>query len=149
MKTGTILMIEDDPNDADLARRALKRQGFTNPVEIVADGEQAIRYVKMLPAAPDDTAEELPALILVDLKIPKVDGFDVIRAIRAHPWLRLLPVVVFTSSYMATDVESAYEAGACSYVRKPVKAEEYTQVIGLVARYWLDLNTDAAEPSLD
>jgi CheY-like chemotaxis protein len=129
----TVLLVEDDPDERELAIRAFAQDGSGGRLLVEADGEAAVAAL----LAPD---RPLPDLVLLDMNLPKLDGVDVLRRIRAHERTRLVPVVVLSSSTEERDVERSYAAGANSYVRKPVSFTEFVQVSRLLRQYWLGLN---------
>ena len=139
MKPKWILLVEDNPDDELLMLRALKKNAVLNEVRVARDGVEALDH--LLTAWDEDAApQELPAVVLLDLKLPKVDGLEVLRRLRAETHTRLLPVVVLTSSHEREDVLAAYTLGANSYVRKPVDFTEFTQIISVLGVYWLSIN---------
>ena len=132
MSTGaTILLIEDDPNDADLAMRSLRKSGVPAAVVHVEDGEDALAYL----AAED--GRRLPSLVILDLNLPRLHGLDVLREIRAVERTRILPVVVLTSSREERDLEAAYAHGANSYVCKPIPPDDFAAAARDIGLYWL------------
>jgi hypothetical protein len=131
-----ILLVEDNPVDLDLTRRALAGRKLANPIEIARDGEEAIGFIPRWEAG-----EPLPAMILLDLKLPKVDGLEVLRRIKDHPAFRAIPVIVLTSSAEDTDIKEAYNLGANSYIVKPVDFEKFVEVAAQIEVYWCVLNT--------
>jgi two-component system response regulator len=133
---GRILIIDDSPDDVTLTLRALKKNNITNTVDIAADGEEAIRY--LFPA--DSTTETLPALVLLDLNMPKVSGLEVLRRIRGDPRTKYLPVVVLTTSTEERDIVNTYDLGANSFVRKPVAFDEFLDAVRVLGMYWLLVN---------
>jgi CheY-like chemotaxis protein len=137
----TILLAEDDPLDARLIRRALVKARCANPVQSVSDGEQAIAYLSGTPPFDDRQRYPLPTLMLLDLKMPRKNGFDVLHWIRSQPLLKRLPVVVLTSSSVPQDVNKAYEAGANSYLVKPVDSVALVDMLKTVELYWIVTNT--------
>lgn len=137
---GTILLVEDNPDDEALALRALKKNKIANRVDVAHDGAEALAYLA------DKTLEELPQVILLDLKLPKLDGLDVLRRIRADEKLRLLPVVILTSSNEDRDKVESYSLGANSYIRKPVDFGQFTEAIRQLGLYWLVLNETPHAP---
>lgn len=137
-----ILLIEDNPDDEALTLRAFARNGVVNPVVIVRDGVEAIEYLFGEPRTAVEPGS-VPAVILLDLKLPRIDGLEVLRRIRAAERTALLPVVVLTTSGERRDVEQAYQLGANSYIRKPVDYDEFVGSVGLIASYWLGLNLPA------
>lgn len=133
----TILLVEDNADDAALALRALKKNKIANQVDHVTDGVEALTY--LLGKDGKDPAP-LPQVVLLDLKLPLVDGLEVLREIRSNERTRLLPVVVLTSSKEDRDLVESYSLGANSYIRKPVDFEQFTQAVGQLGMYWLVLN---------
>lgn len=133
-----ILLVEDNPMDVDLTLRAFKRRHVTNPIEVARDGEEALSWI-----ARWEAGEPWPAVILLDLKLPKIDGLDVLRALKAHPTLRVIPVVVLTTSAESADVQTAYHLGVNSYIVKPVEFEKFMDVTGQVDLYWTVVNQSA------
>lgn len=137
----SILLVEDEATDVALIRRALRRGGLVNPIEHVSDGEAAVDYLlSRCPPAADD-ADRLPVLVLLDLKLPRLDGFGVLERLKSTESLKRLPVVVLTSSAESEDVERAYDCGANSYLVKPVEFAAFVEVARRINRYWLLLNT--------
>jgi two-component system response regulator len=135
MSTGaTILLVEDDPNDADLAMRSLRKSGLPAVVVHVEDGEGALAYL----AAED--GRRLPALVILDLNLPRLHGLDVLREIRAGQRTRVLPVVVLTSSREERDLAAAYAHGANSFVCKPIPPDEFAAAARDIGAYWLRRN---------
>jgi CheY-like chemotaxis protein len=135
---GKILLVEDNPDDVALTMRALKSHNITNEVIVAQDGAQAIDY--LFGAEGSSESDELPAVVLLDLKLPKVNGMEVLHRIRSDERTRLLPVVILTSSDEERDVIEGYSQGANSYVRKPVDFVEFTQAAKQLGLYWLLMN---------
>jgi CheY-like chemotaxis protein len=133
-----ILLVEDNPKDEALTLRALKKTNIVNRVVVAHDGVEAIEY--LLGSAADGSRNELPGLILLDLKLPKIDGHEVLRRIRSDERTRLLPVVILTTSVEDKDRLQGYRLGANSYVRKPVDFAEFAQAVVQLGLYWLVLN---------
>ncbi|CAN5427869.1 response regulator [soil metagenome] len=129
-----ILLVEDNPDDEGLALRALKKSGVTHPVVIARDGEEASRKVAGF------TNTETPSLILLDLKLPKLSGMEVLEKIRTNEATKLVPVVVLTSSDEAVDVKRCYALGANAFVRKPVDFDEYVAAVNSIAQFWVMRN---------
>ena len=144
MNPGNILLVEDNPDDVALTLRALKSHNITNDVVVAKDGVQALDYLFGAKGTP--AAEELPAVVLLDLKLPKVNGLEVLQRIRADERTRLLPVVILTSSDEERDVISGYRLGANSYVRKPVDFVEFTEAARQLGLYWLLMNRAPPAP---
>jgi DNA-binding response OmpR family regulator len=128
-----IALIEDNPDDEALTLRALKKNGIANEIVVLRDGVQAVDF---LLAADNPLAQ----LILLDLKLPRMDGLEVLRALRAHPRTELLPIVILTSSKEERDLVDGYRLGANSYVRKPVNFNQFTEAVRQLGLYWLVLN---------
>ncbi len=135
-----ILLVEDNPDDAVLTRRALERSDVSHTVEVARDGLEALDFLFALGSHADRKSSEMPALILLDLKLPKVDGLEVLRRLRADSMTRLIPVIVLSSSDEPSDVIESYSLGANSYIRKPVDFSEFTETVRALANYWLRLN---------
>lgn len=131
-----ILLVEDNPMDVDLTLRALKRRKFANPIEVARDGEEAMQWIPRWEAG-----EVQPLVILLDVNLPKFGGFDVLRRLKAHPTLRVIPVVMLTTSDTSADVQTAYLAGANSYIVKPVDFDKFMMVAEQIELYWAALNT--------
>lgn len=138
MKEKIILLVEDNPDDVQLTMRAFKENNIFNELKILQDGVEALEY--LLQAAVGDNDHLMPAVILLDLKLPRRDGLEVLVHIRSHDRLRKLPVIVLTSSREERDIRRCYDSGANSYIRKPVDFEEFTDVIRQIGSYWLKLN---------
>ena len=144
MNSGKILLVEDNPDDVALTMRALKSHNITNDVVVSKDGVQALEY--LLGANGSAGVAELPAVVLLDLKLPRVDGLEVLRRIRADERTRLLQVVILTSSDEERDVINGYSLGANSYVRKPVDFVEFTEAARQLGLYRLLMNRAAPLP---
>lgn len=136
----TILLIEDNPDDVELTRRALNRSNVANRLVLVTDGAEALDYLFATGEYAARDASDVPQVILLDLKLPKIDGLEVLRRIRADERTRLLPVVILTSSNRERDVIDSYKLGANSYVRKPVDFEQFVLATRTLGLYWLVLN---------
>lgn len=136
MPAAPILLIEDNPDDALLTRRAIEKFHLVNPFHRVESGEQAIEWLERDLAASRDETRPLPALILLDLKLPRISGLELLAWIRRHPSLGRCPVVVLTGSREAPDVQRAYELGANSYLTKPVMLQHFLELVGTLDLSW-------------
>ncbi|MDY7021014.1 MAG: response regulator [Cyanobacteriota bacterium] len=135
-----ILLIEDDANDILFVQRAFRQANLENPIQIARDGDEAISYLSGESKYANRDEYPLPALILLDLKLPRRSGLEVLEWIRQQQNLRRIPVVVLTSSKESLDVDKAYDIGVNSYLVKPVKFERLTQMMKTLDAYWLQLN---------
>ena len=140
MSERSILLVEDNPNDEALTLRALKKSNILNPVIVARDGAEALDYLFGRGDYQGRKSEANPEVVLLDLKLPKVDGLEVLRQLRADERTRLLPVVVLTSSVEEQDVLRGYALGANSYVRKPVDFNQFVEAVKQLGLYWLVLN---------
>lgn len=134
-----ILLVEDNPMDVDLTRRAFAKRNLANPLAVARDGEEALGWLARV-----DAGELAPAVILLDLKLPKVPGLEVLRQFKAHPVLGRVPVVILTTSREDADVETAYSLGVNSYIVKPVEFEKFIEVAAQIDLYWCVLNQGAS-----
>lgn len=132
MSSPHILLVEDNEDDVILVQRSLRKAGVTAPVHVVRDGDEAIAFLERAAVAPS-----LPALVLLDLKLPRRSGLEVLAWIRAHQGLASLPVVMFTTSTQDADVGEAYRLGANSYLKKPATVQETTDLLKTAGLYWL------------
>ncbi len=137
---GVILLVEDNPDDEALALRALKKNNIANPVVVVRDGAEALDYLFADGNYTYRNVLDTPAVILLDLKLPKIDGVEVLRRLRADERTSLVPVVVLTTSNEEKDILTSYRLGANSYVRKPVDFEQFNRAVGMLGIYWLFIN---------
>ena len=135
-----ILLVEDNPSDIALTRRALEKGRVGNDLVVAEDGQEALDYLGIEGMRAGNRPAGPPALILLDLKLPRVSGLDVLRRMRANPQTRRLPVVILTSSKEEQDLAAGYDLGANSYIRKPVDFRQFVQAIGQLGLYWLVLN---------
>ena len=143
MKTKIILLVEDNPSDIGLTQRALAKSHIANEMVVAEDGQEALDYLFAGGQYTGRDVSNLPALVLLDLKLPRVDGLEVLRQIRADPRTSRLPVVVLTTSKEEQDVAQSYDLGANSYIRKPVDFIQFAQAIEHLGLYWLVLNESA------
>lgn len=142
MANRRVLLVEDNPDDVTLMLRALRRANVVDEdeVAVVRDGAEALEYLTATGAYARRDAELVPTVILLDLKLPKVDGLDVLRHLRADPKTKLIPVVIMTSSDEENDVIQGYRLGANSYVRKPEDSGQFAEAVRQLGLYWLFLN---------
>jgi two-component system response regulator len=138
-----ILLVEDNPNDVELTLHAFKLHHLSNRVHVARDGAEALEYI-FGSGDPKAVLNNKPRIILLDLKLPKVDGIEVLRRIKADSRTRAVPVVVLTSSREEQDLAECYEMGVNSYIVKPVDFEQFTQVVSQLGLYWLLLNQQPA-----
>ncbi|MBI3921708.1 MAG: response regulator [Armatimonadetes bacterium] len=135
-----ILLVEDNPDDAELAVRALKKNNLANHLFHVSDGEEALDFLFARGAFSERTVENGPKVIVLDLKLPKVDGLEVLRALKSDPRTRIIPVVVLTSSKEENDIVESYELGVNSYIVKPVDFDKFVVAVRDLGMYWVLLN---------
>lgn len=140
MNEKTVLLVEDNPDDVELTIMALKKNRILNKVVVARDGEEALDYLFGTGAHAGDGAAESPALILLDLKLPRIDGIEVLRRVREDKRTRVYPVVILTSSDEQKDKVEGYRLGANSYVRKPVDFNQFSEAVRQLGLYWLILN---------
>ena len=138
-----ILLVEDNPSDVELALHALKRHNLANRIHVVRDGVEALEFLFCTGAYAHRGPDDGPKLILLDLKLPRVDGREVLRQIKAHPRTRSIPVVVLTSSREEGDILASYQLGVNSYITKPVDFEQFCDAVRQLGLYWLLLNEPA------
>ena len=146
MNQNDILLIEDNPDDVELTRIAFAEAGIDRQLVVVRDGAEALDYLFARGAHAGRAATDLPAVVLLDLNLPKVNGREVLQAIRAHHATRSLPVVVLTTSAEPFDVDAVYELGANSYIQKPVEFERFVDAVRQIGLYWLTLNQAPGNP---
>jgi two-component system response regulator len=135
-----ILLVEDNADDEALTIRALKRNNIVNAIDVVRDGAEALDYMHCRGAWSDRDPQMVPQVVLLDLKLPKVSGLEVLEAIREDEKLRFLPVVILTSSTEEQDIVKSYGLGANSYIRKPVDFDQFSEAVRTLGLYWLVLN---------
>ena len=140
MKKGIILLVEDNPDDVELTLLSLQKHNISNEVVVVRDGAEALDYLFTTGAYAERDRSIMPAVVLLDLKLPKIDGLEVLRCLRADERTKLLPVVILTSSKEEQDMLNGYKLGANSYVRKPVDFDQFSDAVKQLGLYWLLLN---------
>lgn len=136
----TVLLVEDNPTDAELTLRAFKKHNLSNTVHWVKDGQEALDYLFCTGPYATRNGKDIPKVVLLDLKLPKVDGIGVLREIRSHEQTKCMPVVVLTSSKEERDIVSAYDLGANSFITKPVEFDEFMEQVAQLGMYWVFLN---------
>jgi two-component system response regulator len=140
MKSETILLVEDNPDDIELTMRAFRKNNIANNLQVTRDGVTALDYLFCRGEFSERNIKETPRLILLDLKLPKMDGLQVLENLRANEYTRLVPVVILTSSREEQDLISGYKNGANSYVRKPINFNEFVEAVKNIGLYWLLIN---------
>ncbi len=147
MKGKIVMLVEDNPDDEELTLRALRKNNITNETIVVRDGQEALDYLFAAGPFAGRDPHLMPVVVLLDLKIPKIDGIEVLRRLRADPRTKLLPVVVLTTSNEEKDIIQSYDLSANSFVRKPVNFDEFTEAVRNLGLYWLLLNEPPPCPS--
>jgi CheY-like chemotaxis protein len=130
-----ILLVEDNPVDMDLTLRAFASRKLTNPIQVARDGEEALAFIQRW-----ENGECIPVVILLDLKLPKISGLEVLQTIKSHPDFKTIPIVILTTSAESSDVQTAYRLGANSYIIKPVDFDKFIEVAKHIELYWNVLN---------
>jgi len=148
MQKHFLVLVEDRPDDIDLTLRALKNNNIVNDIVVLRDGVEALDYFFATGKYADRNLDEQPAVVLLDIKLPKVDGMEVLKRLRANEQTKLIPVVILTSSKEERDVINGYQLGCNSYVRKPVTLEEFSEAVRNLGLYWLLLNEPSPQPVL-
>jgi two-component system response regulator len=140
MTKRAILLVEDNPDDEELTLIALRDNNISNPIVVARDGQEALDYLFCTGPYCDRDPQTIPAIVLLDLKLPKIDGLEVLRRVRTDEQTRLIPVAVLTSSKEDSDLLRSYQLGANSYIRKPVDFPQFTEAVRQLGLYWLVLN---------
>lgn len=146
MKTKIILLVEDNPSDVGLTKRAFEKYYISNELVVAEDGQEAIDYLFGTGTHAGREITDLPAVVLLDLKLPKLNGLEVLRRIRGHPQTKRLPVVILTTSREEEDINESYDLGANSYIRKPVDFQQFAEALRQLGLYWLVLNEPPPAP---
>jgi two-component system response regulator len=141
-----ILIVEDNPNDLEMTLRALKRSNIANNVETVSDGEEALDFLFARGRYTGRSIGDAPSVVFLDLKLPKVDGIEILRIMRSDPRTRTIPVVIITSSAEERDRVASYDIGANSFVVKPIESDAFTKTMAAVGYYWLAINRGPLVP---
>lgn len=136
MNSGRILLVEDNDDDVALLKRALKKHGMYNEIMIARNGVQALEYL----FDQENKGSLMPSLVILDLKLPKLNGLEVLKAIRANNFTRGLPIIILTTSTEQEDIIESYNLGANSYIRKPVEFDKFLEAVGQLGLYWMTLN---------
>ena len=144
-----ILLVEDNPADAELTLYALKKHAVANHIEVVRDGAEALDYMFCTGAYAHRRIEDHPKVVLLDLKLPKVDGSEVLRRVKTDPRTRMIPVVVLTSSREESDIVESYQLGVNSYVVKPVDFDQFTEAVRQAGLYWMLLNQAPTQSNMN
>lgn len=140
MPNNSILLIEDNPSDVALTKRALTKAGIANPLAVAEDGREALDYLFAKGKFEGRNTSDLPTLVLLDLKLPVIDGLEVLKQIKAHPLTRRLLVIILTTSKELQDIAKGYDLGVNSYITKPVDFNHFAETIKQVGLYWLTIN---------
>jgi two-component system response regulator len=135
-----ILLVEDNPNDVELALRALKKNKVSNRIQVVRDGEEALDFIFGKDTSSGGPSEQRPKMVLLDLKLPKVDGLEVLRRLKGDPTTRSIPVIILTSSREEQDIVKSYDLGVNSYIVKPVDFQQFNEAIRQLGLYWMVVN---------
>lgn len=142
----SVLLVEDNPMDVELTLRAFQKNRLANPIHVVRDGEEALDYIHRRGAYSGAAQAPVPGLVLLDIRLPKVDGLEVLRQMKSHPTYKLVPVVMLTTSSESVDVRQAYELGVNSYIVKPVAFEAFVECVQRIGLYWILTNVRPAVP---
>jgi len=143
-----ILLVEDSQDDVDLTLHTLRRENLANRIMVVRDGEEALDFLFCRGAFADRSFEFPPRLVLLDLKLPKIDGAEVLKQVKSHPRTRVIPVVILTSSKEERDLLNAYDLGANSFIQKPVDFDQFRATVKQLGLYWLVTNQAPAGNSI-
>jgi len=148
MKTRAILLVEDSESDIELTKRAFSKARISNPIIVCEDGQEALDYFSGKGKFEGRTVSELPAIVLLDIKLPIIDGHGILKWIRNNPSTRRLPVIMLTSSKEEHDVAKSYDLGVNSYIRKPVDSAQFTECVRQLGLYWFIINEPPPNPAI-
>jgi two-component system response regulator len=140
MNNHVVLLVEDNDDDVELIMRSFEKHQLSDKIVITRNGQDALDYLLFKGSFVTRNRAEIPALILLDLKLPRVDGLEVLRQIRSHPMTQYIPVVILTTSSQASDIMQSYQSGANSYIRKPVDYDHFKELTRQLGLYWLTAN---------
>jgi len=143
-----ILLVEDNHNDIDLTKRALKKSNILNELIVAEDGVEGLKYFFGEDGKGGCSVEDLPVVVLLDINLPRINGLDLLRRLRNHEKTKLLPVIILTSSNEEKDIITSYNLGANSFVRKPVKFDEFAEAVRVLGLFWLVINQPAPKGKL-
>ena len=143
MENKKILLVEDNPNDIELTKRALQKSNILNELIVAEDGVEGLKYFFGEDGNGGCSVEDLPVVVLLDINLPRVNGLDVLRRLRTHEKTKLIPMIILTSSNEEKDIITSYNLGANSFVRKPVKFNEFAEAIRVLGLFWLVINQPA------
>jgi len=146
VRSKRILLVEDNPSDVGLTRRALEKNAISNELVVAEDGQEALDYLFCTGTHSARDIADGPVLVLLDLKLPRIDGLELLRRIRADSRTRRLPVVILTYSAEEQDIAAGYDLGASSYIRKPVDFHEFAELVKTLGLYWLVMNEPPPKP---
>ena len=148
MENKKILLVEDNHNDIDLTKRALKKSNILNELIVAEDGVEGLKYFFGEDGKGGCSVEDLPVVVLLDINLPRINGLDLLRRLRNHEKTKLLPVIILTSSNEEKDIITSYNLGANSFVRKPVKFDEFAEAVRVLGLFWLVINQPAPKGKL-
>ena len=143
MENKKILLVEDNHNDIDLTKRALKKSNILNELIVAEDGVEGLKYFFGEDGKGGCSVEDLPVVVLLDINLPRINGLDLLRRLRTHEKTKLIPMIILTSSNEEKDIITSYNLGANSFVRKPVKFDEFAEAIRVLGLFWLVINQPA------
>ena len=148
MENKKILLVEDNHNDIDLTKRALKKSNILNELIVAEDGVEGLKYFFGEDGKGGCSVEDLPVVVLLDINLPRINGLDLLRRLRTHEKTKLIPMIILTSSNEEKDIITSYNLGANSFVRKPVKFDEFAEAVRVLGLFWLVINQPAPKGKL-